>query len=227
MSITSSVRMCKDETSNLLLVEGKDDCHGIYQIAAKSGLGQSFGIWNGENDTGALARFGGLLLSSNKRPEILGIVLDCDANDDRNGDAIARRWAQIQYRLRDLPYVVPSVPDSSGTIIQGPEGYPRIGVWLMPDNQGEGMFEDFLLRLIPAASLEFALESARAAKVRGHGSYKEVHESKAVAHTFLAWQDEPGKPLGIAIRAGMFDLESDTASRFIGWLRDLFRSSSG
>jgi hypothetical protein len=227
MSITPSVRLCKDETANLLVVEGKDDCHGIYQIAARKGLDQSFGIWEGGNDTGALERFGGLLLSSRKRPEIMGIVLDCDADDSGNSDAIARRWAQIQYRLIGMPYVVPSVPDSGGTIIQGPEGYPRIGVWLMPDNRAEGMFEDFLLPLIPAQALTFARETARDAKVRGYGSYKEVHESKAVAHTYLAWQDEPGKPLGIAIKAGMFDLESPRASGFIGWLRDLFQPSSG
>jgi hypothetical protein len=118
---------------------------------------------------------------------------------------------------------VPTAPDPRGTIIEGPEGYPRIGAWLMPNNQTEGMFEDYLLPLIPVAALIFARETARMARTQGHGSYKEIHESKAVAHTYLAWQDEPGKPLGIAIKAGMFDLDSPRANDFIEWLRNLFQ----
>jgi hypothetical protein len=93
----------------------------------------------------------------------------------------------------------------------------------MPDNQTEGMFEDYLLPLIPVAALTFAREAARTTRNQGYGNYREAHESKAVAHTYLAWQDEPGKPLGIAIRAGAFDLASPRAIDFIHWLRNLFQ----
>src|SRR5258708_398664 len=108
MSATPIPRLCKDETENVLVVEGKDDCHGIYQIAARSGLEPSFGIWDGGSDQGALERFGGLLLSSRKRPKVLGIVLDCDSDEMDNSKGTARRWSQILHRLRGMPYVVPS-----------------------------------------------------------------------------------------------------------------------
>jgi hypothetical protein len=214
----ASVEPCKDKTQNILVVEGKDDCHSIYQIAARSGLAP-FGIWEGESDTGALQRFGGLLVSSNAGPKILGIVLDCDAG-------VSPRWNQVRERLRAVSYDIPSAPSPSGTIIEGPPGYPRIGIWLMPDNQNEGMFEDFLLTLVPAPALAFAQQTTRTARVHGHATYKQIHESKAVAHTYLAWQDEPGKPFGIGIKAGMFDLENPMAGSFVGWLRDLFQPAT-
>jgi hypothetical protein len=218
---------CREETPNLLVVEGADDCNGIYQIAVRSGIEKSFGIWEGRGDQGALERFGGLLLSSRNRPKVPGIVLDCDADDTKGSHGVARRWAQVQNRLAGMPYQLPSGPDSGGTIIEGVPGFPRIGVWLMPDNEAEGMFEDFLLRLVPAAALTFAQETVRAAKDRGHGNYKASHESKAVAHSYLAWQDEPGKPIGIAIRSGAFNIQSGSASAFASWLHELFQPSSG
>ena len=224
MSSQATVRtsFCKDETENLLVVEGKNDCNGIYQIAAQNGFEDLFGIWEGGSDIGALERFGGLLLSSRGRPKNLGIVLDCDA--DENGRIVgpARRWEQIKNRLENLYYDVPTLPRKTGTIIGGPDGYPKVGVWLMPDNETDGMFEDFLLPLAPIAAVDFARECARTAKDKQYGDYKPVHESKATAHTYLAWQDEPGRPLGLAIKARMFDLGLPAAKPFVDWLRALF-----
>lgn len=221
-SLPLALTLCKDETARLLVVEGKDDCNGIYQIAARHNLQGTFGIWEAGSDERALERFGGLLLSSKNRPEVMGIVLDCDADESGMIRRPERRWAQVKQRLEKCDYLVPKDPNPTGTIVEGPLGFPKVGVWLMPDNQTEGMFEDFLLPLISPAARTFAEASATSARDQNFGNFKQVHLSKAVAHTFLAWQDEPGRPLGLAIKARMFDLKHPKAEPFVGWLRDLF-----
>lgn len=213
--------LCKEETSKVLIVEGKNDCHGIYQIAAKRGLNGLFGIWQGENDIQALERFGGLLVDR-KRPQTLGIVLDSDRDDDGAVPGVERRWDQITNRLRGYKYAIPASPEAAGTVIEGPDGLPRVGIWLMPDNQQDGMFEDFLLSQISIKAFEFAQQTVRTAREQGFGTYKLVHESKAITHCYLAWQDEPGHPLGIAIKSGLFNTESDSARQFVSWLSRLF-----
>ena len=40
-------------------------------------------------------------------------------------------------------------PDRDGTIILETEDLPRVGVWLMPDNESAGELEDFVARMIP------------------------------------------------------------------------------
>jgi len=204
-----------------LIVEGVQDCHVFFQIAVHNSLENSFGIWDGGGDEGALKKFSGLLAAS-RRPAVLGIVLDSDpAKDGPNSGAIGR-WGRFRGRLAKLPYQLPDKPDDGGAIFDGPDGYPRIGVWLMPDNRSDGMLEDFLLSLIPNDAKEFADFAAKEAKLRDIATFQEVHHSKAVVHTYLAWQDEPGKPLGLATRAGMFDVKGENAKAFVDWLKAMF-----
>jgi hypothetical protein len=50
---------------------------------------------------------------------------------------------------------VPDDPAAEGTIIDPPDDklLPRVGVWIMPDNQMKGILEDFLRFLVPGGSL--------------------------------------------------------------------------
>ena len=69
----------------------------------------------------------------------LGIVVDAD--EDREA-----RWRSITGRLLSAGIQAPRAIEPSGTII---EGSPRVGIWLMPDNQSEGELEDFVAGLVP------------------------------------------------------------------------------
>jgi hypothetical protein len=52
--------------------------------------------------------------------------------------------------------------------------------------------------------------------------FPEEHKSKAYIHTWLAWQKEPGKPLGQAVTARYFDPNAAQAVKLIDFLRRLF-----
>ena len=75
--------------------------------------------------------------------------------------------------------------------------------------------------------LDYARESTENA--RAHGArYPEAvgGTTKAVLHTWLAWQKEPGLPYGTAIRARYFRHDSPVAECFVKWFCWVFEGVS-
>jgi hypothetical protein len=208
---------CKHEGKKVLLVEGKDDCHVILALCTHFNIPETFGIYECGNDISLLKRLNALILQPDP-PETIGIVLDADYPD------ILNRWQQIQQKIKSHGYMFPKSPLPKGTILQKTEDKPSIGIWVMPDNQKTGKLEDFLMEMVNKAPLQAAEECVSRAKAKGLTTYKPVHHSKAVIHTWLSWQDEPGKPLGQAITANLLKPETDLAQVFINWLKKLFGS---
>lgn len=93
----------------------------------------------------------------------------------------------------------------------------------MPNNESEGAIESFLETLIPAG--DTLVEHARVAteEAKRHGaSFSDKDYRKAYLHAWLAWQEDPGRPYGTAIRARFFDARSETADAFVEWFRRLY-----
>ena len=52
--------------------------------------------------------------------------------------------------------------------------------------------------------------------------FKTTHRSKAEIHTWLAWQDEPGKQLHEAVHHRVLDPNMPESQQFVRWFRELF-----
>ena len=128
----------------------------------------------------------------------VGIVLD--ANDN-----VAARWQSLKDRIRENNIALPDKPEPSGTIIAGvPCHHPRIGIWLMPDNQSPGELEDFIEKMIPRNDAVWPLSVCYIDSIpEENRKFKEI---KAKVHAWLATKEEPLK-LGTAIRARYFDVK--------------------
>ena len=148
--------------------------------------------------------------------EALGVLVDA------NGDAL-QRWNQIKNRIRDQFDVLPDEIPENGLNVVHSVG-PRFGVWIMPDNRFSGMLEDFLARLIPEDSRRlFEVAENCVAEAKQHDApFKEVHRTKAAVHTWLAWQNEPGKQLHQAVDHRVLDPEKPESRAFVNWFRQLF-----
>lgn len=94
----------------------------------------------------------------------------------------------------------------------------------MPNNTDSGMLENFLQGLIAEGDklLPVAQEATSKAIVADR-RFPEIHEQKAVMHTWLAWQEKPGLPFGTAITAQYFQHDTKTAQAFVNWFRKLFQ----
>jgi hypothetical protein len=209
--------MCKYEGKKVLLVEGKNDCHVVLALCEYNALPENFGIYQCENDIGILKRLNALIVQPNP-PESIGIIIDADEPD------VARRWQQIQQKIKNHEYTFPESPKVNGTIISDNSGKPNLGIWLMPNNQNPGMLEDFLIEMADQNSILIATQCVETAKAEGLSTFKDIHFSKALIHTYLAWQDEPGRPLGQSITAHSLKPDTQIANIFVDWLKELFNS---
>lgn len=207
--------VCRQDTDKVLLVEGDNDCHVVMALCKAYAVPESFGIYQCGSDVGALKRLNALIVRPDP-PKVIGIMLDADS------PSLAGRWDIIQRKLSHYSYLFPTTPVPNGTIIKSSLNEPKLGFWLMPNNQDSGMLEDFCMELAEPASLEFAARCVEQAKANGLTTFKEVHHSKAIIHTYIAWHDEPGCPLGRAITKQALRPHTEIAERFTNWLYQLF-----
>ena len=223
MSNTSEVSekdsVCKQDTDRVLLVEGDNDCHVVMALCKAHNVPKTFGIYQCGSDVGVLKRLNALIIRPNP-PQVIGVMLDAD------NPSLEGRWQSIRGKLQHYSYTLPHKPDADGTVVETSLDEPKLGFWLMPNNQDSGMLEDFCAELAEPASLAFARECVEQGKENKVTTFKEVHRSKAVIHTYLAWHDEPGYPLGKAITSQALRPHTDVAVKFTNWLIRLFVEES-
>jgi hypothetical protein len=207
--------VCKQDRDKVLLVEGDNDCHVVMSLCQAHNVPEIFGIYQCGSDTGVLKRLNALILSP-EPPQIIGVMLDAD------NPSISNKWDSIKNKLKHYSYSFPPEPNSDGTVIHGNSDKPKLGFWLMPNNKDTGMLEDFCAKLAEPLSLEFARECVEKAQSKGVTTFKKVHHSKAIIHTYLAWHDEPGYPLGRSITTKVLQPNTDIAVKFTNWLTNLF-----
>ncbi|ODM56410.1 hypothetical protein BC455_21645 [Vibrio harveyi] len=200
----------------VLLTEGDNDCHVIAALCKAHELPENcFGFFSCGSDDKVIKRLKLLLKSGVNCPEILAVVLDADAPN------LASKWSSLSTILTREGYTVPTTPTSEGTILTATDK-PRIGIWMMPDNNIDGMLEDFCLRLAPQEALDLARDYLTRCRDAGQATFKEAHHSKAMVHSFLGTQDEPGSPLGQAITRRVLSSEESIARDFTNWLLNVF-----
>ena len=201
----------------ILLVEGSDDEHVLKHICGERGAGKLDEVKPQGDVLRLLENFPVRLKESDV--EALGVVIDADTE-------LAARWQSLRDRLTKAGYQnVPANPAPAGTILAPPsEGLlPRVGVWIMPDNQTRGILEDFLHFLVPSGSKLFGhVKSSVAAIPEGERRFSQLAEPKAIIHTWLAWQQAPGRPLGTAITAKFLDPNVAQVDVLVVWLKQLF-----
>jgi hypothetical protein len=201
---------------NVLLVEGKDDEHVLYSLLEHHAVPEVFTIKNKDGITNILESLDVEIDASGL--ERIGIVVDADLDLDA-------RWQSLRDILttRCGYHSLPDRPDALGTVIEQ-EGRPVIGLWLMPDNVLPGMIEHFVEFLVPDGdSLWRQAAQCIAGIPAAERRFAENHAIKAHVHTYLAWQSDPGTPLGLAITKRYLDADSPHAQRLITWLRRLFQ----
>lgn len=196
-----------------LLVEGKDDQHVVWGLCNIYDLPRIFDVEDAEGVDTLLDLFSVQLRGSGI--ECVGVVADADSE-------VAARWASIAGLLRQHGYEnIPKEPESTGTIILQP-GKPVVGVWLMPDNTTAGMLEDFVSTLVPLGDPLLARATVAIDGIPDEERhFSPLHRSKALIHTWLAWQREPGSPMGQAIGKRDLDAHAPQAQRFMAWLQRL------
>ena len=149
----------------------------------------------------------------------LGVVVDADLN-------FAARWQSLRDILIQSGYTqVPKQTDPMGLILEhaaNPEEKPRVGVWIMPNNSDAGSMEHFLGALLPAEDTLWERARQCVEQIPPEERLFKDAFIKAHVHTWLAWQERPGLPMGAAIREHYLDAQASNAEQLLDWMRRLF-----
>ncbi|MFM6498105.1 MAG: DUF3226 domain-containing protein, partial [Dolichospermum sp.] len=203
-----------------LLVEGEDDLRVIPELIEKTGIN-----WvENKKPIVTIKQIGGKdnLTSNLISTELqvsglthLGVMVDAD-------DDAFLRWQSIRNAcLANIPYLPESLPEN-GLIINTPDNQ-KFGVWIMPDNQSRGMLETFLAYMIKDESeplWQYTQEVVTEAKNKG-AKFKDSYIDKARIHSWLAWQESPGRQLHDAVKFKILDPQHPKAQVFVKWFKDL------
>ncbi|MBI3269005.1 MAG: hypothetical protein HYZ53_08280 [Planctomycetes bacterium] len=201
-----------------LLVEGPDGQHSVLHLLRRHGLN-----WEDMSQTlpyvestGGISELLEALPVASKTYDRLGAVLDADLD-------LHATWEKLASRLRKIGLAPPGQPDSSGTIMDGYRAGSKLGLWVMPDNQGAGTLEHFLQRLVPAGNAWWEHSVQATERAIGLGAPLKLGDRrKGELHAWLAWQETPGMPFGTAITAHVLGSSSPEALAFVAWFKSLF-----
>ena len=232
MAASPQVRSIKADLKRMgkkvLLVEGLDDWHAFsHLIHASTGAFPAYELGHCDNDDGVLDILSGMTEASSQTQSVLGAVLDAD----QGKEGIARDRG-IQARIRSLKgrlekyYAIPDAFDAEGIILSPTnesdrDRLPVLGIWLMPDNERDGIFEDLLCTAMAPESEKYISVVVDKARDDGMTGFRDVERSKAIVKTHIAWQDPNKKNLGEAI-GSHFDNLDPACRPFLNWLERLF-----
>ncbi|MDR1897303.1 MAG: hypothetical protein LBR10_10995 [Prevotellaceae bacterium] len=203
----------KEKHNRKLLVEGNDDRHVIWALCKQFGIDETFDVI----DCGGIENLYDALQVRFKQSDIqtIGIIVDADTN-------LHSRWMHIRELLFRHGFPVPDSMPEEGLILSNAGGI-RVGVWIMPDNNLNGMLEDFISFLIPEDDKLLPLVRTALDRIESQNlnRYSLIHRSKAIIHSWLAWQEYPGVPMGLSITKRYLTTDREICRQLIQWLRTL------
>lgn len=204
----------KEKFNQQLLVEGNDDLHVLSALCQKFQVKQSFEIID-------CTGIGKLLMQipirfKQSEVEAIGIIVDADIE-------IKGRWDSLRSILINQGFNVPADLPVTGLILTNANN-KKAGVWIMPDNNLNGMLEDFISFLVPPNDqlLPIAHTTLGDIEQQELNKYTSAHKSKAVIHSWLSWQEDPGTPMGLAITKKYLTTDGEICARLVAWLNELF-----
>ncbi len=150
----------------------------------------------------------------------LGVILDADEQ------GAAHRWETLKNILHERfpDFDLSSYGLSADGIIIELLPSLTVGIWVMPDNEGTGYLEHFVAKLAPQEDELWRHTDATVEQLSREAfcKFSPIRKQKALVHTWLAWQKEPGKRIGASIQAGYFDANAPAADALVNWIRQVF-----
>jgi len=195
----------------VLLLEGTDDCYIIKKFCEDDNIAVNFGFCNCRGDSNLLKQLNAFLLANDK--DIIGVILDADNNVDARYQEIKDKVKKFYTLPKDMP---------KGGLVHTEKGRPKLGVWIMPNNQDNGALEEFYLTLATDIDTDFIDNVITQAENKKLTSFKSQHRKKVIMHTYFSWQDSPGSPLHASINKIALDNNQNIAKAFSAWLVQLF-----
>ncbi len=222
--------LCKGHR-NVILVEGQDDLHLVLQLYKRiEGKDPNFCIRDMKGLPNLLADVNNEIRGRDR--DIVGVIVDADDDPVARWKEVVNKIEEAVKEISESRIAIPQTGRENGIIVAGkPDDeshrWPRVGVWVMPNNVSEGEIEEFIDEMIPNAPvralarnyIEQTLNEVQPSD--DPGLLMRGKRLRAEVHAWLATRRQP-RHMGAAISAGYLDTNGDLCRSFMAWLRDLF-----
>ena len=133
------------------------------------------------------------------------------------------RWTSLKGLLSAQGFTIPNELPATGLIVTNPNN-KKIGVWIMPNNNLNGMLEDFISFLVPQDDLLLPIVNSTLQNIedKNLNKYSSIHKPKATIHTWLSWQEEPETTMAQSITKRYLTTDQHTCLQLTNWLTALF-----
>ena len=217
------------KSKRILLVEGVND-RSFYErlcqahkldtkvtIAPPRDVGGDF-----NTKQGAINHLPNLLkLMPDAQLERLALIVDADNAAD--GGGYSRTVAQISKLLGDFGFETkPTKVATGGLVFQHKDGLADFGLWVMPNNQDEGILEDWIQQSIVAGDHPLSAHAKAIVASLPNKKFTPVRLRKAEVATWLAWQARPGEGLYYAVEGNLLDKNAPLYTGLKSWLVQVF-----
>ncbi len=222
--------MAGTSSKHVLLVEGEGDRGVFEQICNSLQLNPEIQVATPKDNQGPRNGKPGvferlpILLKRIADGELvhLAVVVDADYVQYNEGyqktlekitEIITPYGFSLTQRLENQP---------SGLIFENSDGLADLGLWIMPNNQNEGMLEDFIKTCLSTTELPLFDHAVQVVQAVPNKKFKDHHYSKAEVATWLAWQNQPGHGLYYSVKDKLLDTEHALFQEMQQWLKNIF-----
>ena len=223
------------ETSNqLLLVEGDADKSFFEIIIKKLSLNTTVKVAlpkevnNDEyNSKEGVFNLLEILLSQLDDGQFSHIAAIIDSDYIRHGQGYQKTIARISTIIDPLGFELKEAESTqNGLCFKHSDGLADFGLWIMPDNQNEGMLEDWIKSCIKEDESTLFQQASDAVESISDPKFKEHLISKAEVATWLAWQKKPGHGLYGALNDDLLDNTQLLFQAMEQWLKAIYLTPS-
>lgn len=152
--------------------------------------------------------------------ERLAVVVDADKSEHGSGyEKTINKVSEIAAK-HDFTLAVNQV---NGLNFNHDGGLADFGLWIMPNNQDEGMLENFIKQCVKADEQPLFNHAVQAIQnIPEPKKFKQHHDTKAEIATWLAWQKLLGHGLHYAVSDDLLDTNNALFLGLEQWLKKIF-----
>lgn len=224
----------KENSSHVLLVEGSVDKGFYEQVCKKLNLNPKIDVavprdYDGYFRNGranVLLKMEDLLdelIDKDSVTKQLAVMIDADY-PETNGFGFNEVLDSVIKKAEGKQFYLNTESSNNGFIFQYESDKSiQFGLWIMPDNQNDGMLEDFIKTCIQSnEQLPLFQHAQKITSTLVEPKFHSIHQAKAEVATWLAWQKEPGHGLYLSIRDDLINRNHPLFEKMQNWLTQVF-----
>lgn len=218
--------------SHVLIVEGEDD-RGFFEQVCKSfnfitvappkAYQAHFDEHLHNGKQGALNLLKKLLIQLlDEEAAIRKLAIIIDADYDEEGGLGYEKTIQQVKKIAEKHDFKLAENQEHGLRFKHNDSPAEFGLWVMPNNQKDGMFEDFIKECVTTTEQSLFNHAVQVVQDVPNKKFKDHHYSKAEVATWLAWQKPPGHGLYYSVKDNLLDPNHALFQKMELWLKNIF-----